>query len=71
MVGRCGEAFTIDERSLVRGMARVLELTLTMLRTLGAEHFMRQRSDRQAAENAQLLASLRQRQRLLEHLFDI
>src|SRR5947207_7578532 len=71
VVGRCGEAFTIDERSLVRGMARVLELTLTMLRTLGAEHFMRQRSDRQAAENAQLLASLRQRQRLLEHLFDI
>jgi diguanylate cyclase (GGDEF)-like protein len=63
--------FTVEERNLVRGMARVLELTLTMLRTLGAEQEMRRRSDAQAAENARLNASLRHRQRLLEHLFDI
>src|SRR5439155_11925343 len=51
------ERFSVEERNLVRGMARVLELTLTMLRTLQAEHEMRER--------------LEERQRLLEHLFDI
>jgi diguanylate cyclase (GGDEF)-like protein len=44
---------------------------LTMLRTLQAEHVMRERGEQQAAENAELLESLRQRQRLLEHLFAI
>ncbi|MEV4312273.1 sensor domain-containing diguanylate cyclase [Actinocrispum sp. NPDC049592] len=64
LLARWGESFTVQEQSLVRGMARLLELTLTMLRTL-------QRSERQAAENAELLNSLRQRQRLVEHLFEI
>jgi diguanylate cyclase (GGDEF)-like protein len=63
--------FTVEEQNLVRGMARVLELTMTMLRTLAAEQEMRRRSERQAGENAALNASLRHRQRLLEHLFDI
>jgi diguanylate cyclase (GGDEF)-like protein len=65
------QGFSVEERNVVRGMARLLELALTMLRTLQAEHEMRERSDRQAAENAELLASLQQRQRLLEHLFDV
>src|SRR4051812_45288280 len=65
------EPFSVEERALVRGMARLLELTLTMLRTLQAEHTMRERSDQQAAENAALLASLQQRQRVLENLFVI
>ncbi|HEV7900185.1 MAG TPA: sensor domain-containing diguanylate cyclase [Planosporangium sp.] len=65
------EPFSVEERNLVRGMARLLELTLMMLRTLQAEHAMREHSERQAAENARLLESLRQRQRLLEHLFVI
>ncbi|ONI74869.1 hypothetical protein ALI144C_39465 [Actinosynnema sp. ALI-1.44] len=64
VLARWDAAFTVQEQSLVRGMARLLELTLTMLRTL-------ERSERQAAENAELLKSLRQRQRLVEHLFDI
>jgi diguanylate cyclase (GGDEF)-like protein len=64
VLARWGEAFTVQEQNLVRGMARLLELTLTMLRAL-------QRSERQAAENAELAKSLRQRQRLVEHLFDI
>jgi diguanylate cyclase (GGDEF)-like protein len=64
VLARWDESFTIQEQSLVRGMARLLELTLTMLRAL-------QRSERQAQENAELLKSLRQRQRLVEHLFDI
>jgi diguanylate cyclase (GGDEF)-like protein len=62
------EPFSVEERNLVRGMARMLELTLTMLRTLQAEHAMREQFERQAAENARLVKSLRQRQRLLERL---
>jgi diguanylate cyclase (GGDEF)-like protein len=58
MLARWGDdPFSVEERNLVRGMARVLELTLTMLRTLRAEHQMRER--------------LEERQRLLEHLFEI
>jgi diguanylate cyclase (GGDEF)-like protein len=72
VLARGGEpGFSVEERNVVRGMARLLELALTMLRTLEAEHEMRERSERQAAENAELLASLQQRQRLLEHLFDV
>jgi hypothetical protein len=61
VLARLGEQFSVEEHNLIRGMARLLELTLTMLRTIAAEHEMRQRSERQAAENAQLLASLHQR----------
>jgi len=57
VLARHDGTFSVEEHNLVRGMARLLELTLTMLRTLHAEHEMRQ--------------SLQQRQRLLEHLFDI
>jgi len=65
VVARSGEdGFTVDEVSLIRGMARVLELTLGTLRTLAAER-------RQAAENARLLTTLQARQRLLEHLSTI
>jgi diguanylate cyclase (GGDEF)-like protein len=71
VLARHRQPFTVEEQNLVRGMARVLELTLTMLRTLAAEQAMRRHSDAQAAENAALNASLRHRQRLLEHLFDI
>ncbi|OLB64469.1 MAG: hypothetical protein AUI10_10860 [Actinobacteria bacterium 13_2_20CM_2_72_6] len=56
-----GDGFNIDELSLLRGMARVLELTVETLRTFEAER-------RQAAENVRLVTSLRERQRLLEQL---
>ncbi|HKT05894.1 MAG TPA: sensor domain-containing diguanylate cyclase [Rugosimonospora sp.] len=65
------EGFSIEEQNLVRGMARLLELALTMLRTLQAEHEMRQHSERQATVNQRLVVELRERQRLLQHLFDI
>jgi diguanylate cyclase (GGDEF)-like protein len=69
IIARWGdEPVSVEEWHLVRGMARMLELTLTMLRTLQAEHEMREKSERQADENARLLESLRERQRLLEHL---
>ncbi|MGW0516194.1 diguanylate cyclase domain-containing protein [Crossiella sp. NPDC003009] len=71
VLARWAEEFSVEERHLMRGMARLLELTLTMLRTLQAEHAMRERSERQAAENAELVATLRQRQRLMEHLFEV
>ncbi|GIF51417.1 diguanylate cyclase (GGDEF)-like protein [Asanoa ferruginea] len=54
VLARWGAPFQVEEQNLVRGMARVLELTLTMLRTLVAEHAIRE--------------SLQERQRLLEHL---
>jgi diguanylate cyclase (GGDEF)-like protein len=57
VLARWGAPFQVEEQNLVRGMARVLELTLTMLRTLADEHAIRE--------------SLEERQRLLEHLFAI
>jgi diguanylate cyclase (GGDEF)-like protein len=57
VLARYAAPFQVEEQNLVRGMARVLELTLTMLRTLADEHAIR--------------ASLEERQRLLEHLFAI
>jgi diguanylate cyclase (GGDEF)-like protein len=72
IVARSGDdPFTGEEVNLLRGMARVLELTLEMLRTLEAERSLRERGERQAAENARLLASLQARQRLLERLSEI
>ncbi len=69
VLARCGDdPFSAPERSMVRGMARTLELTLRMLRTLQAETEMRERSDRQAAENAELAESLREQQQLLVRL---
>ncbi|HUG86988.1 MAG TPA: EAL domain-containing protein, partial [Euzebya sp.] len=65
VVARSGdEGFLVDEVSLVRGMARVLELRVDALRTLEAER-------RQAAENVRLVASLQERQRLMEQLSEI
>ncbi len=65
LVARQGDGgFTVDEVSLLRGMARVLELTVARLHTLVAER-------RQAAENERLLAELRERHRLLQELSKI
>ena len=62
LVARSGDdGFSIDEVSLIRGIARVLELTLGTLHTFEAER-------RRAAENAGLVATLQERQRLLEQL---
>ncbi len=62
VVARGGpDGFTVEEASLVRGMARVLELHVHMVQSLAAER-------RQAARNSELVDSLSERQRLLEHL---
>ena len=72
VVARAGEdSYTLEEISLLRAMARVLALSLQMLRMLDAERRVRERSERQAAENAALLTTLQERQRLLEQLSSI
>jgi diguanylate cyclase (GGDEF)-like protein len=69
VVARVGdEPFSAEEVNLARGMARVMDMTFQMLRTLDSERQLRARSERQAAENAALLVSLRARQRLSEEL---
>src|SRR3990172_3501108 len=68
---RGGESFTADEVNLLRGMARVLSLTLRMLRLIEGERQLREESERQADENSDLLQSLQERQSLLERLSSI
>ncbi|MGH9282993.1 MAG: diguanylate cyclase domain-containing protein, partial [Acidimicrobiales bacterium] len=71
VLARSGDPFSQMELALVRAMARVLSLSLRMLRTLDAERGARARIERQAEENASLLVSLQERQTLLERLFRI
>jgi diguanylate cyclase (GGDEF)-like protein len=68
ILGRLDEPFDREDVSLLRGMSRVLTLTLHLLRVLAGERALRERSERQATENARLLESLQERQRLLEQL---
>ena len=62
------ESFSTEETNLVRGMGRVLDLTMGMIGVLQAERELRERSERQAEENAELPRSLQARQHLLEEL---
>jgi diguanylate cyclase (GGDEF)-like protein len=66
VIARAGGPFTFDERTLLRGMAGGLALTLRLLRTIAAERGLRTVADRAAAENVRLLDTLRKRQRVLE-----
>ena len=61
VVGRTGPDFTDEEVCLLRGMARVLELSLRALHVIESER-------RQARENGKLADSLQERQRLFDHL---
>jgi diguanylate cyclase (GGDEF)-like protein len=66
-----GEPFGPEDISLLRGMSRVLTLTLQLLHVLGDERALREQSERQADEKARLLASLQERQQLLEQLSEL
>ena len=57
-----------DEASLFRGMARVTSMAMRTQHVLDDERAAREESDRQAAENARLLAELTQRQARLTEL---
>ncbi|MEU7903968.1 EAL domain-containing protein [Actinoplanes sp. NPDC049118] len=61
VLGRTGRDFTDEDVCLLRGMARVLELSLRALHVIESER-------RQAQENGRLVDSLQERQRLFEHL---
>jgi diguanylate cyclase (GGDEF)-like protein len=68
VVARAAEEFDRAELDLLRGMGRVLSLGLRAIRLIQAERSHRVDSDRQASQNARLLAALRERQVLLERL---
>jgi diguanylate cyclase (GGDEF)-like protein len=69
VVARHGEeGFNREEIGLLRGMARVLALGLRSLRLLDTQRALRDQRERQAEENARLLAAVRERQVVLEHL---
>jgi diguanylate cyclase (GGDEF)-like protein len=69
VLARHGEpGFSSEERSLARGMGRVLALTVRQHRLIETERGLRSLSERQSAENARLVTSLAERQRLLERL---
>src|SRR5918996_41426 len=61
-------AFSPEDINLLRGMARVLTLALRMMHVLDRERALREESQARADENANLLASLEERRRLLEQL---
>jgi diguanylate cyclase (GGDEF)-like protein len=69
LLGRLGdEPFNTEDVNLLRGMARVLSMTLHSLRLFERERDLRKRSERQAAENTRLIESLEARRRLHEQL---
>jgi diguanylate cyclase (GGDEF)-like protein len=72
LIARCDDrAFSPEERNLLGGMARMLALTVRLLRVVGAERSLRELSERQSADNAHLVESLAERQHLLERLSKI
>jgi signal transduction histidine kinase len=62
------DVFTGQEARLLRGMGSVTSLTMRMLRVLDDERAAREESDRHAAENACLLATLSEHTAMLERL---
>ncbi|MEX0659980.1 MAG: EAL domain-containing protein [Egibacteraceae bacterium] len=65
---RIDEPITTEESTMLRGMARVLGLTLRTLGALDSERALRLQQELQAVENQRLLAGVRERQTLLERL---
>lgn len=69
ILGRSGDdPFSRDEEALLRAMGRALTMARKMLRMLDVERALRERSEQQTTENSVLLASLMERQALLERL---
>jgi signal transduction histidine kinase len=62
------EGLSGEEASLLRGMASVTSLTMRTLRLLDDERAAHEESDRHAAENARLLATLGEHTSMLERL---
>ena len=70
-VARVHEAFSAEERQMVRGMAQVLGLVLRNVRALAVERSLREEREREAAHRLDLLEAVRAQQALLETLLAI
>lgn len=68
VVGRVDEEFSREEEVLLRSMGRILVLTNKMVRTIENERSLREQSEGHKREIETLLASLVERQQLLERL---
>lgn len=68
VLARFGEPYVGEESNLLRGVTRVLALTLRTIRTMSSERELRIESERRGAENERLLESLLERQHLFERL---
>jgi diguanylate cyclase (GGDEF)-like protein len=71
LVARLDAPFDAEEHNLLMGMARVLGLALRGVAALETERTLGAERERRARERLGLLASLRERHRLLEVLLDI
>ncbi|MEO0494170.1 MAG: GGDEF domain-containing protein [Actinomycetota bacterium] len=71
VLGRTVEAFTADEIALVRAIGRVLGMAMRVRSALESERSVRNDLERRVADNHLLLAKLRERQGLLDRLFNI
>lgn len=68
VLARSGEPFADSEADLLRGIARILSLSMSAIRTAASERDLRKASARRDAENERLVESLLERQLLLERL---
>ena len=68
VVARLDDDFAPIELQVVTAMARVTELTFAMRRAVESERLFREQSEAQQLENAALVATLRDRQRVSEQL---
>jgi diguanylate cyclase len=66
VVGRLAQSFDLEERSLLRAMARSLALSLQVLRSVAAERTARKEAEEQATHDA--LTGLPNRAQVLSHL---
>ena len=66
VVGRLAQSFDLEERSLLRAMARSLALSLQVLRSVAAERMARREAEEQAIHDA--LTGLPNRAQVLSHL---
>ena len=66
VAGRLGEPFDLEERSLLRAMARTIQLSLKLLAAVAAERAAREAAVRQASRDA--MTDLPSRSTVLTHL---
>lgn len=71
LVGRLSVAFDVEEKALLRAMARTLAFLQQLVDAVSAERSARAMAERHASQTTHLLGVLRERNRLLDHLAGI